>query len=130
MTVIWLGCPMQDSSCRQLEEVFDCLVHGVVVTLLVAGSVRSKTEGKRILCLKLYHPRQLAPLHFSHIAAGNRFTTAELHPQTAQAPGCSTQQYRLSFLAYHLFKLRPKGLVEKLPHSRRYCLLPNGFRIC
>jgi len=25
---------------------------------------------------------------------------------------------------------RAKGLVEKLPHSRRYRLLPNGYRIC
>ncbi len=27
-------------------------------------------------------------------------------------------------------KLRAKGLVEKLPHSRRYRLLPNGYSIC
>ena len=71
-----------------------------------------------------------ALLRFSHIAAGNSFTTAELHPQTAQALGCSTEHYRLSSLRYDLFKLRAKGLVEKLPHSRRYCLLPNGYRIC
>jgi len=29
-----------------------------------------------------------------------------------------------------LSKLRGKDLVEKLPHSRRYQLLPNGYRIC
>jgi len=33
-------------------------------------------------------------------------------------------------LRYELWKLRAKGLVEKLPHSRRYRLLPNGYRIC
>jgi len=91
-------------------------------------------NGKRVPGLKLDHPRQLALMHallrFSHIAAGNSFTTAELHPETAQALGCSTQQYRLSALRYDLFKLRAKGLVEKLPHSRRYRLLPNGYRIC
>jgi hypothetical protein len=27
-------------------------------------------------------------------------------------------------------KLRAKGLVEKLPHSRRYQLLPEGYSIC
>ena len=26
--------------------------------------------------------------------------------------------------------MRAKGLVEKLPHSRRYRLLPNGYSIC
>jgi hypothetical protein len=33
-------------------------------------------------------------------------------------------------LRYDLSKLRAKGLVEKIPHSRRYRLLPNGYRIC
>jgi hypothetical protein len=72
----------------------------------------------------------LALVRFSHIAAGNTFTTAELHPQTADALGCSMQDYRLSSLRYDLSKLRAKGLVEKLPHSRRYRLLPEGYSIC
>ncbi len=38
--------------------------------------------------------------------------------------------YRLSSLRYDLSKLRAKGLVEKIPHSRRYRLLPHGYRIC
>jgi hypothetical protein len=91
-------------------------------------------NGKRIPGLKLDHPRQLALMHallrFSHIAAESTFTTAELHPQTAEALGCSTADYRLSALRYDLSKLRAKGLVEKIPHSRRYRLLPNGYRIC
>jgi hypothetical protein len=33
-------------------------------------------------------------------------------------------------LRYELSKLRAKGLVEKLPHSRRYRLRPEGYRIC
>jgi len=91
-------------------------------------------NGKRIPGLKLDHPRQPALMHallrFSHIAAESTFTTTELHPQTAQALGCSTDDYRLSALRYDLSKLRAKGLVEKIPHSRRYRLLPNGYRIC
>ncbi len=35
-----------------------------------------------------------------------------------------------SALRYDLSKLRAKALVEKIPHSRRYRLLPNGYRIC
>jgi hypothetical protein len=30
----------------------------------------------------------------------------------------------------YVSKLRAKGLVEKLPHSRRYQLLPEGYSIC
>jgi hypothetical protein len=33
-------------------------------------------------------------------------------------------------LRYDLWKLRAKGLAEKIPHSRRYRLLPHGYQIC
>ena len=112
----------------------------ILETFLDRGQLRQLSQptflpnGKRIPGLKLDHPRQLALMHalvcFSHVAAGSTFTTAELHPQTADALGCSTQDYRLSSLRYDLSKLRAKGLVEKLPHSRRYQLLPQGYSIC
>jgi hypothetical protein len=112
----------------------------ILETFLDRGQLRNLSQptilpnGKRIPGLKLDHPRQLALMHalvrFSHIAAGSTFTTAELHPQTAEALGCSTQDYHLSSLRYDLSKLRAKGLVEKLPHSRRYRLLPEGYSIC
>jgi len=90
--------------------------------------------GKRIPGLKLDHPRQLALMHalvrFTHVAAGNSFRTCELHAPTAEALGCTLSQYRLSLLRYDLSKLRAKGLVEKIPHSRRYRLLPQGYSIC
>jgi hypothetical protein len=112
----------------------------ILETFVDRGQLRQLSQptllpnGKRIPGLKLDHPRQLALMHallrFSHIAAESTFTTAELHPQTAEALGCSTADYRLSALRYDLSKLRAKGLVEKIPHSRRYRLLPNGYRIC
>jgi hypothetical protein len=110
----------------------------ILETFVDRGQLRSQPtvlpSGKRIPGLKLDHPRQLALMHallrFSHIAAESTFTTAELHPQTVEALGCSTADYRLSALRYDLSKLRAKGLVEKIPHSRRYRLLPNGYRIC
>jgi hypothetical protein len=112
----------------------------ILETFVDRGQLRKLSQptilpnGKRIPGLKLDHPRQLALMHalvrFSHIAAGNTFTTTELHPQTAEALGCSIQEYRLSSLRYDLSKLRAKGLVEKLPHSRRYQLLPEGYSIC
>jgi hypothetical protein len=44
--------------------------------------------------------------------------------------GCSVQHYKIGSLRYDLSKLRAKGLVDKLPHSRRYQLTPNGYRLC
>jgi hypothetical protein len=112
----------------------------ILETFVDRGQLRQLSQptllpnGKRIPGVKLDHPRQLALMHallrFSHIAAESTFTTTELHPQTAEALGCSTADYRLSALRYDLSKLRAKGLVQKIPHSRRYQLLPNGYRIC
>jgi hypothetical protein len=36
----------------------------------------------------------------------------------------------LGSLRYDLSKLRAKGLVERVPHSRRYRLLREGYSIC
>lgn len=92
------------------------------------------TSGRRIPGLKLTNPRQLALMHalvrFSHIAAGDSFTTTQLHEPTAKALRRTTTQYSLGSLRYDLSKLRAKKLVRKLPHSRRYQLTPEGYKIC
>jgi len=91
-------------------------------------------NGKRIPGLKLDHPRQLALMHalvrFSHIAAQDSFSTAEVHADTAQALGLTTAQYTLASLRYDLSKLRAKGLAQRLAKSRRYRLTADGYRIC
>ena len=66
----------------------------------------------------------------SRLAAGGTLTTRELHPQVAQALGLAPAQYRLTSLRYEISKLRAKGLVEKVPHSHRYRLLAEGYRLC
>jgi len=90
--------------------------------------------GKRIPGLKLDHPRQLALMHalvrFANVAASNSFRTCDLHAPAAAALGCPLSKYPLSSLRYDLSKLRAKGLVEKIPHSSRYRLLPQGYSIC
>jgi hypothetical protein len=89
--------------------------------------------GKHIPGLKLDHPRQLALMHalvrFAHVAAGGMFTTKELHPIVADTLNRSTDDYKLSSLRYERLKLRAKGLVEKIPKSRRYRLLQDGYRL-
>lgn len=91
-------------------------------------------NGKRIPGLRLDHPRQLAVMHalvrFSHIAAQSAFTTPEIYTDTLIALEASPEQYSLASLRYDLSKLRAKGLVEKVPKSRRYRLLPEGYSIC
>ncbi len=112
----------------------------ILETFVDRGELRKLSQptvlptGKRIPGLKLDHPRQLAVMQalvrFSHIAAGRTFSLAELHANVAAALDRSTADYRLSSLRYDLSKLRAKGLVEKIPHSRRYRLLSDGYRLC
>jgi hypothetical protein len=112
----------------------------IVETFIDRGQLRKLAEptitptGKRIPGLKLDHPRQLALMHavvrFAHIAGGNAFTTAELHPRVLAVLGCPAERYTLGSRRYDLAKLRAKGLVAKLPNSRRYRLLPQGYSIC
>ena len=40
------------------------------------------------------------------------------------------EEYKLAALRYDLWKLRAKGSIEKIPHSRRYRLLSHGYQIC
>lgn len=111
----------------------------ILETFVDRGQLRQLAEptrlpnGKRIPGLKLDHPRQLAVMHalvrFAHIAAGDTFTMRDLHSPTAAALDTTTDQYRLASLCYDLSKLRAKGLVERVPHSRRYRLLPHGYSI-
>jgi hypothetical protein len=112
----------------------------ILETFIDRGQLRQLAEptitptGKRIPGLKLDHPRQLALMHalvrFAHIAGGNAFTTAELYPRILAALSCPAEHYTLASLRYDLAKLRAKGLVAKLPRSRRYQLLPRGYSIC
>jgi hypothetical protein len=108
----------------------------ILETFVDRGQLRQLAEptrlptGKRIPGLKLDQPRQLALMHalvrFAHIVGGDTFTTRELHA----ALDSTTDDYRLASLRYDLWKLRAKGLVEKVEHSRRYRLLPRGYTIC
>jgi hypothetical protein len=71
-----------------------------------------------------------ALVRFSHIAAQGTFTTPEIYADTLTALETTPRQYSLASLRYDLSKLRVKGLVEKVPHSRRYRLMPGGYSIC
>lgn len=56
--------------------------------------------------------------------------TRDIHSHTVKALGTSLDQYSLASLRYDLSKLRAKGLVEKVPQSRRFRLAGKGYSIC
>ena len=69
-------------------------------------------------------------VRFANVAAGGAFTTADLYVPALDALGQTEAQYSLASFRYDLSKLRHKGLVEKVPHSRRYRLAGKGYSIC
>jgi Mn-dependent DtxR family transcriptional regulator len=68
-------------------------------------------------------------VRFAHLAAGRTFRMTELPAPVAEALDHAMADFRLSSLRYEISKLRAKGLVEKIPHSRRYRLRPEGYRL-
>jgi hypothetical protein len=132
--------PQVRKALRQVNERYLDVQQDILETFIDRGQLRQLGQptitggGKRIPGLKFDNPRQLALMQalvcFCHIAVGGTFTTKALHPMAAQALGCSTADYKLSSLRYDLSKLRAKGLVEKIERSRRYRLLPDGYRLC
>src|ERR1044072_8453620 len=71
-----------------------------------------------------------ALVRFANIDAGGKFTTADLYTPALDALGARASQYSLASFRYDLSKLRAKGLVERVPHSRRYRLIRKGYSIC
>lgn len=112
----------------------------ILETFIDRGQLRKLAEptilanGKRIPGLKLDHPRQLAVMHalvrFANIAAGEGFRSTDIYTPALKALGATPSSYTLASFRYDLSKLRAKGLVEKLPHSRRYRLVGKGYSIC
>jgi hypothetical protein len=112
----------------------------ILETFVDRGQLRKLAQptilpnGRRVPGLKLDHPRQLAVMHalvrFCYIAAQNTFTTTEIYTDTLAALETSSNEYSLGALRYDLWKLRAKGLLEKLPHSRRYRIPREGYSIC
>jgi hypothetical protein len=132
--------PALQKSLSEINDNYLNVQQDILETFVDRGQLRKLAEptitstGKRIPGLKLDHPRQLALMHalvrFAHVAAGNTFTTAEIYPAVIKALGRVPDSYTLASLRYDLSKLRAKGLIVKLPNSRRYQLLPQGYSIC
>src|ERR1700719_466365 len=141
------GCKKAVENLPQLRQKMSSVIDNyhnvqqdILETFVDRGQLRKLAEptnlpnGRRIPGLKLDHPRQLALMHalvrFSHIAAQNTFTTSEIYADTLASLEVSSKDYSLASLRCDLSKLRVKGLVERIPRSRRYRLLRNGYSVC
>jgi len=132
--------PQLRDAMAAVTDRYQSVQQDILETFVDRGQLRQLAEptrlpnGKRVPGLKLDHPRLLAVMHalvrFAHITAGDTFTTRDLHAPAAAALDTTPDQYRLGALRYDLSKLRAKGLVERVPHSRRYRLRSTGYRIC
>ena len=81
----------------------------ILETFIDRGQLRQLTQptilasGKRVPGLKLDNPRQLALMHalvrFAHLAAGNTFTTADIHSHVLAARGLCRSPIQACFLA-------------------------------
>src|SRR5712664_3133503 len=130
---------LRDKMAAVIDNYLD-VQQDILETFVDRGQLRKLTKptltptGKRVPGLKLDNPRQLALMHalvrFAQIPAARTFSTAEIYPHAVAALGSTTEQYSLASLRYDLSKLRVKGLVEKLPRSRRYQLLAEGYSVC
>lgn len=128
---------------QKMSQVIDGYLNvqqDILETFLDRGQLRQLLEptisptGKRTPGLKLDNARQLALMHalvrFVHVAAGGTFCAAELLPEVRATLNLSADAYKPGSLRYDLSKLRAKGLVEKVPRSRRYRLAPKGYALC
>src|SRR5215216_2244253 len=86
---------------------------------------------RRIPGLKLHDDRVIRLLEtLLHPAAfATDWTTRELHTRILARHRLTANGYRLSQLRSDLAKLRAKGLVQRLGHTRRYRLTPSGAKI-
>src|SRR5512140_578664 len=132
--------PKARKALRQVTERYQDIQQDILETFIDRGQLLRLSQptitssGKRIPGLKLDNARLLAVMQgvvrFCHVAIGDTFTTKQIHLAVAEALGCSVDAYKLSSLRYDLSKLRGKGLLQKLPRTRRYKLTPEGYRLC
>ena len=57
------------------------------------------------------------------------FTNSEMRLLMAQLLGLDPANYPAGKLTYDLRRLRLHGIIERIPHSHRYLLTPDGLRI-
>ena len=105
--------------CSIGEDAFDKVVRPIEV------------EGQRAAALRFGDQRVQALfavlVMFSLQLRG--FTNQEMRPLLAQLLGLDPANYPIGRMTYDLRRLRLHGIIERIPHSHRYQLTPEGLRI-
>jgi hypothetical protein len=105
--------------CSIGEDVFEKVVRPVEV------------EGQRAAALRFGDQRVQALfavlVMFSLQLRG--FTNQEMRPLLAQLLGLDPATYPIGRMTYDLRRLRLHGMIERIPHSHRYQLTPEGLRV-
>jgi hypothetical protein len=105
--------------CSIGEDAFDKVVR------------RIEVEGQRAAALRFGDNRVQALfavlVMFSLQLRG--FTNQEIRPLLAQLLGFDPANYPIGKMTYDLRRLRLHGIIERIPHSHRYQLTPDGLRI-
>ena len=88
-------------------------------------------NGQRASAFRFGDPRVqallAALLRFDLLPAG--FRNRELRDAVAPLRGMSLDDYNAGQMTYDLRRLRPRGLIERIPHSQRYRLTAEGLCI-
>jgi hypothetical protein len=116
---------------RTLALQADLLSSTVDTGDLAALAKPTRVGQRRVPGLKLHDDRVIRLLEtLLHPGAfATNWTTRELHQRVLARYRLTETDYRLSQLRYDLAKLRAKGLVQRLGHTRRYRLTPQGAKL-
>jgi len=99
--------------------------------LLIAWFGPPKVDGQRASALRFGDQRVQALFAvlvvFSLLLRG--FTNQEMRGLLAQLLGLDPANYPIGRMTYDLRRLRRHGIIERIPHSHRYQLTPDGLRI-
>ena len=122
---------MTDTAQRYLDlhaELLDTTVDAGDVAHLAQPTLRGR---RRIPGIRLHDDRVLRLLEVLLQPAGlvADWTVANLHARVLERFHLSPLDYRPSQLRYDLWKLRAKGLVERVGTSRRYRVTDSGLRL-
>ncbi len=109
-------------------DLLDSAVDAGHLARLAQPTIRGQ---RRIPGLRLHDDRVLRLLEVLLQPGGliADWTTADLHAHVLARFRLTDQEYRLSQLRYDLWKLRAKGLVERVGTTRRYRLTDTGTRL-
>jgi hypothetical protein len=122
---------MTTSAERYLDLHADLLDSTFDAGDLAQLSLPTQRGSRRIPGIRLHDDRVLRLLDVLQQPASliGDWTVSELHARMLERHRLAPDTYRISQLRYDLWKLRAKGIVERVGSTRRYRVTPSGTRL-